>query len=97
MLFSFFLPAAPLLLTWLLCGFAGVACDVSLERRERSRLRATLERYVSKDVVREIAENPNSYLQTLGGQHKEMVALFSDLKGFTWIPSGSIPPRWSRC
>ncbi len=81
--FSFFLPAAPPLLTWLLCGFAGVACDVSLERRERSRLRATLERYVSKDVVREIAENPHSYLQTLGGQRKEMVALFSDLKGFT--------------
>ena len=83
MLFSFFLPAAPPLLTWLLCGFAGVACDVSIERRERSRLRATLERYVSKDVVREIAENPDSYLQTLGGQRKEMVALFSDLKGFT--------------
>jgi adenylate cyclase len=83
MLFSFFLPAAPPLLTWLLCGFAGVACDVSLERRERSRLRATLERYVSKDVVREIAENPDSYLQTLGGERKEMVILFSDLKGFT--------------
>jgi adenylate cyclase len=83
MVFSFFLPAAPPLLTWLLCGFAGVACDVSLERRERSRMRATLERYVSKDVVREIAENPDSYLQTLGGQRKEMAVLFSDLKGFT--------------
>ena len=82
-LFSFFLPAAPPLLTWLLCGFAGIACDVSLERRERGRLRATLERYVSRDVVREIADNPNSYLQALGGQRKEMVALFSDLKGFT--------------
>jgi adenylate cyclase len=82
-LFSFFLPAAPPLLTWLLCGFAGVACDVSLERRERSRLRATLERYVSRDVVREIADNPNSYLQALGGQRKEIVALFTDLKGFT--------------
>jgi adenylate cyclase len=80
---SFFLPAAPPLLTWLLCGVAGIACDVSLERRERSRMRATLERYVSKDVVQEIADNPDSYLQTLGGQRKEMVALFSDLKGFT--------------
>ncbi len=80
---SFFLPAAPPLLTWLICGVAGIACDVSLERRERSRMRATLERYVSKDVVQEIADNPDSYLQTLGGQRKEMVALFSDLKGFT--------------
>ena len=68
--FSLFLPAAPPLLTWLLCGFAGLACDVSLERRERNRLRATLERYVSKDVVREIADNPDSYLQDLGGQRK---------------------------
>jgi adenylate cyclase len=83
MIFSYFLPAAPPLLTWLLCGFAGVACDVSVERRERGRMRATLERYVSKDVVREIAENPDSYLQILGGQRKEMVVLFSDLKGFT--------------
>ena len=39
-------------------------------------MRATLERYVSKDVVREIAENPDSYLQTLGGQRKEMAVLF---------------------
>lgn len=83
MLFSYFLPTAAPLLTWLLCGFAGEACNVSIERRERSRMRATLERYVSKDVVREIAENPDSYLQILGGQRKEMVVLFSDLKGFT--------------
>jgi adenylate cyclase len=82
-LFSFFLPAAPPLLTWLLCGFACIACDVSIERRERGRLRATLDRYVSRDVVREIADNPDSYLQALGGQRKEIVALFSDLKGFT--------------
>ncbi len=82
-LFSYFLPTAAPLLTWLVCGFAGVVCDVSIERRERGRMRATLERYVSRDVVREIAENPDSYLQSLGGQRKEMVVLFSDLKGFT--------------
>ena len=81
--FSYFLPMAPPLLTWLVCGFAGLACDVSLERRERGRLRSTLERYVSKDVVAEIVENPDSFLQTLGGQRKEIIALFSDLKGFT--------------
>lgn len=80
---SYYLPMAPPLLTWLVCGFAGLACDVSLERRERGRLRSTLERYVSKDVVAEIVENPDSFLQTLGGQRKEIIALFSDLKGFT--------------
>lgn len=80
---SCFLPFAHPLLTWLVCGFAGLACDVSLERRERGRLRGTLERYVSKDVVKEIVDNPDSFLQTLGGQRKEIIAMFSDLKGFT--------------
>lgn len=81
--FSFFLPVAPPLLTWLVCGFAGLACDVSLERMERGRLRGTLERYVSKDVVHEIVENPDSFLHTLVGQRKEIAVMFSDLKGFT--------------
>jgi adenylate cyclase len=81
--FSYFAPAAPPLLAWLVCGFAGLAADVSLERRERGRLRGTLERYVSKDFVREIVENPDSFLQTLSGQRKDVVVLFSDLKGFT--------------
>lgn len=80
---SYFLPIAVPLLTWLVCGFGALAADVTLERRERSRLRGTLERYVSKDVVREIVENPDSFLQTLGGQRKEVVVLFSDLQGFT--------------
>lgn len=80
---SYFLPIAVPLLTWLVCGFGALAADVTLERRERSRLRGTLERYVSKDVVREIVDNPTSFLQTLGGQRKEVVILFSDLQGFT--------------
>jgi len=81
--FAFFLPVAPPLLTWLVCGFAGLACDVSIERSERRRLRSTLERYVSRDVVREIVENPASYLNTLAGQRKDACVLFSDLQGFT--------------
>ncbi len=80
---SWFLPMAPPLSAWFVCGCAALACDVSLERRERGRLRHTLERYVSRDVVHEIVENPESYLQTLGGQRKDVVILFSDLKGFT--------------
>jgi len=81
--FSYFLPMAPPLLSWLVCGFAGLVCDLTLERHERGRLRGMLERYVSKDIVSEIADNPDSFLQTLGGQRKEIVAMFSDLKGFT--------------
>ncbi len=80
---SLYLPIIHPIATILLCGLACLATDVSLERKERSRLRGTLERYVSKDVVREIVENPTSYLHTLGGQRKEVTVLFCDLRGFT--------------
>lgn len=82
-LFSWFLPVAPPLATWLVCGFLVLTCDATLEGREKARMRKALERYVSKDMVKEIAENPQSYLQMLGGERKEIVTLFSDLKGFT--------------
>lgn len=78
---SLFLPMAPPLVTWLLCGFAGLAVDVSMERAERGRMRAMFERYVSKDVVKEMVEDEQSFQKMLG--RKEMVALFSDLQGFT--------------
>lgn len=80
---SYFLPLAPPLMAWLVSGFAALACDVSLERRERGRMRSMLERYVSRDAVHEIVENQGSFLQTLEGQRKDVVILFSDLKGFT--------------
>ena len=38
-----------------------------LERREKARIRRTLERYVSHNVVREIIDNPASYRDALGG------------------------------
>ncbi|MBN8711204.1 MAG: adenylate/guanylate cyclase domain-containing protein [Verrucomicrobia bacterium] len=78
-----FLPAVHPLVTLFLCGFGALAVDVAMERRERVRLRSTLDRYVSRDVVREIVDNPDSYLHDLGGQRREIVALFCDLKGFT--------------
>lgn len=81
--FSYFLPAAPPFLTVLTCGFAVLICDVTLERQERGRLRSMFALYVSKDIVQEIVDNKDSFLQKLGGQRQEVVVLFSDLKGFT--------------
>lgn len=78
---SLFLPIVPPLATWLLCGFAGLAVDVSMERADRARMRAKFERYVSKDVVKMMVEDEASFQKMLG--RKEIVALFSDLQGFT--------------
>ncbi|MBI3871386.1 MAG: adenylate/guanylate cyclase domain-containing protein [Verrucomicrobia bacterium] len=57
--------------------------DFSLARREKARLRRTLERYVGKDVVRELIDNPDSYLNSLVGVRKPVAILFSDVRGFT--------------
>jgi adenylate cyclase len=80
---SWFFPVVPPLVTWLVCGFLIMACDASLEARERARLRRELERSMSKDLVKELIDNPASYFHTQGGERKEIVTLFSDLKGFT--------------
>ena len=63
--------------------------DFSLARREKAHLRKTLERYVSKDVVRELVDNPDSYLNSLVGLRKPIAILFSDVRGFTAMTEGA--------
>jgi len=53
------------------------------ERLEKAKLRRTFERYVSRDVVKELVDNPESFLNTLGGVRKSITVLFSDVRGFT--------------
>jgi adenylate cyclase len=69
--------------TLLSSGFIGLVWEVILERLEKARVRSTLERYVSKDVVKEVLDNPTSYLNTAGGMRKPITLLFSDIRGFT--------------
>jgi adenylate cyclase len=59
------------------------------DRRERSRMRKTMERYVSRDIVKELLDNPESYLNTLGGARKQVTVLFSDVRGFTTLTESS--------
>ncbi|HEV7401549.1 MAG TPA: adenylate/guanylate cyclase domain-containing protein, partial [Chthoniobacteraceae bacterium] len=66
-------------------GFLGLVWETVLERLEKARVRSTLERYVSKDVVKEVLDNPLSYLNTAGGMRKPLTLLFSDIRGFTAI------------
>ncbi len=69
--------------TLVLAGLTCFAYDFSLERREKARVRRSLERYVSRDVVRELLDNDSTLLSQLGGTRKEVSVLFSDVRGFS--------------
>ena len=81
-------PGAALFFTGLLC----FGHDFTLERRERSRTRQMLDRYVSRDLVREALDHEADFLNSLGGTRKDVVILFSDIRNFTtW--SEKTPPE----
>ena len=72
-------------------GLSGLGFEYALERREKMRTRKTLERYVSKNLVKEILENPGSYYSSLLGARKPVTVLFSDLIGFTSLSERADP------
>lgn len=82
--------AAPLLILdagWLTCFIY----EFVLERREKARIRSTLERYVSKNIVHELVDNPQSFLNAQHGQRKPVTILFSDVRGFTSMTENADP------
>lgn len=67
-------------------GSSGVIClswDFFQEQREKARVRGTLERYVSRQAVKEIIDNPETFFHTLGGVRKAVAVMFTDLRNFT--------------
>ena len=64
-------------------GFACIVGDFVIERREKTRIRSTLERYVSKNVVGEILDHPETFHAALGGVNRKVTILFTDIRNFT--------------
>jgi adenylate cyclase len=75
----------------LLSGLFSLGFEYALERLEKLRTRRTLERYVSKNLVKEILDNPDSYYSTLKGVRVPVTILFSDLIGFTTLSEKADP------
>ncbi|HEY4258085.1 MAG TPA: adenylate/guanylate cyclase domain-containing protein [Candidatus Udaeobacter sp.] len=81
----------PVLAAILLSGSFSLGFEYALERLEKLRTRRTLERYVSKNLVKEVLENPDSYYSTLRGARVPVTILFSDLIGFTTLSEKADP------
>jgi len=81
----------PVLSALILSGLLSLGFEYALERIEKVRTRRTLERYVSKNLVKEILENPDSYYSTLRGVRVPVTILFSDLIGFTTLSEKADP------
>jgi adenylate cyclase len=81
----------PVLSALVLSGSFSLGFEYFLERLEKLRTRRTLERYVSKNLVAEILENPDSYYSSLRGVRVPVTILFSDLIGFTTLTEKADP------
>jgi adenylate cyclase len=75
--------AIPPALAFGVAGLISFVYDFTHETLEKLRIRRTLEAYVSKDVVREVLDNPETYLSKLGGQREQVALIVTDLRGFT--------------
>src|SRR5437667_8486139 len=81
----------PVLSALLLSGLFSLGFEYALERLEKLRTRRTLERYVSKNLVKEVLETPDSYYSTLRGARVPVTIMFSDLIGFTTLVERADP------
>src|SRR5260370_2970302 len=81
----------PTLSAFLSSGLFGLGFEYTLERLEKLRTRRTLERYVSKNLVKEILDNPGGYYSSMLGSRKPVTVLFSDLIGFTSLTERADP------
>lgn len=81
----------PVLSALVLSGSFSLGFEYFLERLEKLRTRRTLERYVSKNLVAEILENPDGYYSSLRGVRVPVTILFSDLIGFTTLAEKADP------
>ena len=81
----------PAVATFLSGGTISLSFEYALERMEKLRTRRTLERYVSRNLVKEILDNPDSFYSSQRGVRIPATILFSDIVGFTSLTENADP------
>jgi class 3 adenylate cyclase/CHASE2 domain-containing sensor protein len=77
------IPVGAPIVSGLLSYVGAVAYVAVVEGRDKRRIKGAFAKYVSPDVVNEIAEDPDAL--RLGGQKRPLTIIFSDLSGFTTL------------
>jgi adenylate cyclase len=90
---NLFVLTLPVMGAFNLSGLFSLGYDFTLERLEKVRTRRTLERYVSKNLVKEILDNPDSFYSSLRGVRLPATILFSDIVGFTTMTESADPEQ----
>ena len=85
------IPLLPILAGLLVSGVGTLVVDLVAEGRARHRARRMLERYFSPQLAREMLDKRDSFLESLGGSHREVTVLVSDLRGFTTLAESADP------
>ncbi|MBZ5545296.1 MAG: adenylate/guanylate cyclase domain-containing protein [Acidobacteriia bacterium] len=80
-----FLPTATLTVNYA----AIVSYRFFFEERERKRVHGAFAQYVAPSVIKQLLDRPE--LMRLGGEEKELTAMFSDIRNFTGIAETMTP------
>lgn len=76
-------------LTIVACSLTSITYVASTERKDRQRILGIFGRYVSKDIVNHLLEREEAV--ELGGEEREITALFADIRGFTAMSEKMTP------
>jgi adenylate cyclase len=86
-------PMVPPLFAFVCASSFGVLFDFLIEQRERARVRAVLDKYVSQNIAELVLADSRSFEESLRGQKKAVTVLFSDIRGFTEITETTDPDK----